>query len=260
MIRIAHSPDSDDAFMFYALRESKITSSYDFDFYSAEIEKLNQIAMRSDFEFDVIAVSFHAYKYLRDKFTLLRSGSSYGSKNHGPKLVSKFAKIPKSKTLKVAVPGRFTSAYLCLCKYFELEQVSHEAIFCNYDEVFDLLERNADASLLIHESQLKYKDLDLHLIADLGTWYYEFSGGDNLPLGCNVAASRLGENIIQEIDELINQSILWAWNNYDEAMRFASKFAKHEMDENRSRAYLELYVPKAKLSDLDLTKLDKFLV
>jgi len=311
-IKIAHSPDSDDAFMFYAMCMNKIDcKNYEFEFAADEISILNELALSNENPYDIIAVSFHAYKYLQDKYQLMLSGASLGSSKHGPKLISK-KDLTVDQITRIAIPGRYTSSELALSKYFnsqkkcsrnllechreppqeawrssnqdldsdtgllrcarnDLSQNSidekkdsykYEIVYCSYHDSFKLLEDNeVDASLLIHEAQLKYQELGYKLIIDLGTWWHEYSGGYRLPLGCNVAKKELGTKVIEELDQILMQSIIWGKNNFEEVMSYASNFAGHQMDKSKSKQYLDMYVDEStvKLSEDDLKSIELFL-
>jgi 1,4-dihydroxy-6-naphthoate synthase len=259
--------------MFYAMRMGKIDcKKYQFDFAADEIAVLNQIAIDNDNQYDIIAVSFHAYKYLKQNYQLMLSGASLGSSKHGPKLISKKDQIADKP--KIAIPGKFTSSELSLEKYFKSmrssrrsfstikDDVDYIKVYCSYNDSFKLLENNeVDASLLIHEAQLKYQELGYKLIVDLGTWWHEYSGAYRLPLGCNVAKKTLGTKVIEELDEILMQSIIWGKNNFDEVMSYACNFAGHQMDKSKSKQYLDMYVDEStiKLTEADLKSIELFL-
>lgn len=272
-LKIAHSPDSDDAFMFYAIRHKKIDlKNYQFEFDSAEIELLNQQAFDTTQAPDIIAVSFHAFAYLEDYYSLLISGSSMGGKEHGPKLISKASLLKdlrdKKKSfanLRIAIPGKFTSAYLSLRLYENIsfnEREKFQEVFCNFDKVFDLVATDeVDAGLLIHESQLKFQEQGYESIIDLGQWWYCYTEGLNLPLGCNIIKKSLGQELISDIDELLMQSILWGKENFTEVMNYSRDFAKNELNDENAKKYLDMYVNDStiKLNKEDIESINLFL-
>jgi 1,4-dihydroxy-6-naphthoate synthase len=269
LIKVAHSPDSDDAFMFYALAEKKIdTKGLEFKIESAEIEKLNQVALREQL-YDLTAISFHAYAYLSDKYQILRSGASMGGKNYGPRLISKKNDfdIPLWKAkqkLKIAVPGKLTSAYLCMQIYLQEYKQDFEPIFCHFDEVFDLLNVGAvDLSLLIHESQLSFQEQEFRLGLDLGRWWYEkhkdkFGKDLFMPLGCNAISRGLSLGLRSKVSALLKDSIRYALNNFDEALAYARDYSKHRLSDEAAKKYIEMYVNSSavELSDNDLKSLE----
>lgn len=269
-IKIAHSPDSDDAFMFYAIAEKKIDlAGFDFEISSAEIQKLNDQALEakssnSKPEFDIFAVSFHAYAYLSDRYQILRSGSSMGGQNYGPRIVTNnkslnLKNIEGKKDLgglKVAIPGKLTSAYLCLQLYQAgLNSTNDfEPYFCSFDEVFDLLgQGKVDASLLIHESQLKYKDLNLDLLVDLGAWWHQETGF-SMPLGCNVIDRSLGQETVSKVAKVLKESIEYGLKNFDDTLAYARRFSNNGLDDKRAVEYIGMYVNEQtrSLSDDDI--------
>lgn len=261
LITVAHSPDSDDAFMFYAIANKKIDlKGYEFEISSGEIDKLNRLLIDAASDApDICAVSFHAYAYLADKYQILKAGSSMGGANYGPRVVAK-AGLKDLKGLKIAIPGKYTSAYLCL-QLFQKEQgsdfVPH---FCAFDEVFDLVKSGeVDAGLLIHESQLKFAGEELELIVDLGKWWYErteqaHGEAMSMPLGCNVIDRSLGEEAVAEIAALIKESIEFGLKDFDNALAYAREYSKNGLDDAKAKEYIGMYVNDQTLSlkDADL--------
>lgn len=241
-IKVAHSPDSDDAFMFYAIKFGKVDlHGFEFEIDSDEIDVLNQQAMQGG-DYDIFAVSFHAYHYLKDRYKILRAGASMAGKDYGPRLVTN-RKIHLNDNLKIAVPGKYTSAFLVLQAWLktQMDKVP-EYIFCSYNEVFDLLESGqVDASLLIHESQLKFQEQNLELIVDLGQWWFE-KYHLQMPLGCNVINRTLGEQTIESIDQILQNSIKWGLENFDEVLEYSRKFADNKLDDEAARRYINMYV------------------
>jgi 5,8-dihydroxy-2-naphthoate synthase len=235
-IRVAHSPDSDDAFMFYALSQEKLdTGNLRFEHELSDIETLNRRALTGDLE--VSAVSIHAYAYISDRYALLASGSSMGDK-YGPRLVAQQAigrEDLKGKT--VAVPGEWTTAYLVL-KLYEPE-VEHVVV--PFDEIMGHVARGeADVGLLIHEGQLTHESEGFHLIEDLGEWWY---GETNLPLplGGNVVRRDLGEETTREVARLIKASIQYALDHREEALAHALGYAR-ELPPELADKFVSMYV------------------
>ena len=235
-IRVAHSPDSDDAFMFYALSQDKLdTGNLRFEHELSDIESLNRRALTGELE--VSAVSIHAYAYISDRYALLSSGSSMGDR-YGPRLVAREAILRgdlKGKT--IAVPGEWTTAFLAL-KLYEPEA---EHVVVPFDEIMDFVARGeADVGLLIHEGQLTHQSEGFHLIEDLGEWWY---GETNLPLplGGNVVRRDLGEETIREVARLIKASIQYALEHREEALAYALGYARDLPPELADR-FVSMYV------------------
>ena len=229
-IHVAHSPDSDDAFMFYALAEGLVdTEGLEYIHELKDIETLNRRALKGELE--VSAVSIHAYAYLTDRYALLSSGASMGDK-YGPRLVSKSpASRADVKGKRIAIPGMMTSAYLALRLY----EADFEPIVTPFDKVEDVvLEGAADFGLIIHEGQLTYADRGLSLVVDLGEWWFEETGLP-LPLGGNVVRKDLGEAVVKKISKHLKASIAYALSHrkgaLDHAMRFARGLERDKADE-----------------------------
>ncbi|HWP48620.1 MAG TPA: MqnA/MqnD/SBP family protein [Candidatus Limnocylindrales bacterium] len=220
-ITIAHSPDSDDAFMFYALAHGKIdTGHLHFKHILQDIETLNQKATQG--VYDLTAISFHAYAYIADKYALLSSGASMGLR-YGPLVIASKPFPPSELAGKtIAIPGIKTSAYLAL-KLFQPE-FTYQII--PFDKILEAVQKGVcEAGLLIHEGQLTYKDLGLHKIIDLGEWWYEETGLP-LPLGGNVIRRDLGWDLIPRISAYLKQSIHYALTHREEALVYAANFAR----------------------------------
>jgi 1,4-dihydroxy-6-naphthoate synthase len=235
-ITIAHSPDSDDAFMFYALVNGKIKSDgLKFVNVLSDIETLNRKAFEG--VYDVTAISFHAYAYVSDKYILLPSGSSMGL-GYGPILVSKKEFEPRDlKNFLVGVPGTLTSAFLIL-KIFEPE-VKYKVI--QFDKIIEaVINDEVDTGLLIHEGQLTYSNSGLKKIIDFGNWWQRETGLP-LPLGGNVVKKELGFELARKISNLLRESVRYAMENRDEALRYALKFARG-MDEKLADKFVGMYV------------------
>lgn len=229
-IHVAHSPDSDDAFMFYALAEGLIdTEGLTYVHELKDIETLNRRALKGELE--VSAVSIHAYAYLTDQYALLSSGASMGDK-YGPRLVSKSpATRADVKGKRVAIPGMMTSAYLAMRLY----ESDFDAIVTPFDLVEDaVLDGKADFGLIIHEGQLTYADRGLSLVVDLGEWWFGETGLP-LPLGGNVVRKDLGSAITAKISKHLKASIAYALSHrkgaLDHAMRFARGLERGKADE-----------------------------
>ena len=220
-ISVAHSPDSDDAFMFYGLATNKLdTGRLKFEHTLKDIQTLNENAKEGIY--DVTAISFHAYAYVADKYALLPHGASIGDK-YGPILVSKEPRKPEEiSKMKIAVPGEMTSAFLALKIYnqdFEYEVVP-------FDEIIDAVKKGkADAGLLIHEGQLFYKQLGLDKVLDLGEWWHKETGLP-LPMGGNAVRRDLGEDLMREISKYLHRSIQYSLENREDALAYAMQFAR----------------------------------
>jgi len=235
-IRIAHSPDSDDAFMFYALAKDKLpTGEFRFHHTLQDIETLNRKAL--DGVFEVTAISFHAYPYLEDKYILLPSGASMGD-GYGPMVVARepFGRN-ELRGKRIAVPGAMTSAFLVL----KLFQPDFESVVIPFDRIMDAVKRgDVDAGLLIHEGQLTYAGEGLCLIVDFGAWWRETTGLP-LPLGGNVIRRDLGMENIREISRLLKASIQYSLDNREEALKYALEFAR-DLDTATADRFVGMYV------------------
>jgi 1,4-dihydroxy-6-naphthoate synthase len=235
-IRVAHSPDSDDAFMFYGLASGKVdTGQIKYVHELQDIETLNQRAMRGELE--VTAVSIHAYAYLSDKYALLPHGASMGDR-YGPRLVSKSPlKASDVRDKRVAVPGLLTSAYLAL-KLFEPD---FEPVVTPFNEIEDAVADGiVELGLLIHEGQLTYAERGLRLVADLGAWWFEQTGLP-LPLGGNVVRRDLGEQLIGTISRHLHASIAYGLRNRDAALSHSMKYARG-LDRRDADTFVGMYV------------------
>lgn len=235
-ISVAHSPDSDDAFMFYGLATNKIdTDNLKFTHVLKDIQTLNEDAMNG--VYDVTAISFHAYAYISDKYALLPHGASIGD-NYGPIVVSK---EPRSQDdigkLRIAVPGKLTSAFLALRIYnpdFEYEVIP-------FDKIIDaVVSGRVDAGLLIHEGQLFYHELGLYKILDLGEWWHEETGLP-LPMGGNAIKRDLGEELIKKVSHYLHESIRYSLENRTDALEYAMQFAR-DMDTETADRFVAMWV------------------
>ncbi|MFY9221018.1 MAG: MqnA/MqnD/SBP family protein [Blastocatellia bacterium] len=235
-IKVAHSPDSDDAFMFYALANDKIdTGELKFSHVLRDIESLNRAAF--NLEYDVTAISFHAYAYLADKYALLPSGASMGD-NYGPMVIARklFTK-EELKNQKIAIPGTMTTAYLALKLYtpeFEYEVVP-------FDQIIDQVSSGKfDAGLIIHEGQLTYERAGLYKIVDLGEWWFERTGLP-LPLGGNVIRRDLEPGLRKRVSDLLKASIQYSLDHRKEALDYALQFAR-DLDASLADKFVGMYV------------------
>jgi 1,4-dihydroxy-6-naphthoate synthase len=235
-ITVAHSPDSDDAFMFYGLATDKLdTGDLKFTHVLKDIQTLNEEAFRGTY--DVTAISFHAYAYISDKYILLPHGASIGD-NYGPILVSaRPAKDQDISKLKIAVPGKLTSAFLALKLFnpdFQYEVVP-------FDKIIDAVKSgDCDAGLLIHEGQLFYESVGLHKILDLGEWWHERTGLP-LPMGGNAIRRELGPEVIHQVSECLRESISYSLANREDALQYAMQFAR-DMDTSLADRFVAMWV------------------
>ncbi len=236
IIHVGHSPDSDDAFMFYALAEGKIdTGDLSYSHELQDIETLNRRALRGELE--VTAVSIHAYAYLADRYALLPSGSSMGD-GYGPRLVATHpATLSDATGKRIAVPGLLTTAYLAL----KLAIPDFEPVVVPFDQIEDaVLEGKVDFGLLIHEGQLTYGETGLSLVADLGEWWLEQTGLP-LPLGGNVVRKDLGGDLLKTISRHLRASIDYALDNRTGALDHAMKYARG-LDRSKADTFVGMYV------------------
>jgi 1,4-dihydroxy-6-naphthoate synthase len=232
----AHSPDSDDAFMFYGLATKKIRSSkVNFKHVLEDIESLNKHAIAGKYE--LTAISYHAYPYVADNYVLMASGSSIGD-GYGPLLVAqKPMELEELKGKKIAIPGMMTSAYLTL----KLIEPDFIPVVVPFDKILDAVrEKSAEAGLIIHEAQLTYDRSGFHRIVDLGRWWkskYDLP----LPLGCNVLLRSLTPDVQKECCRMMRESIQYALDNHDEALSYAMQFAR-DMDHRMAEKFVGMYV------------------
>lgn len=235
-IHLAHSPDSDDAFMFYALANGKVdTQGITYVHELQDIESLNQRALRAELE--VTAVSIHAYAYLADTYALLSHGSSMGDR-YGPRLV---AKTPMAKAdikgKRIAIPGPLTTAYLAL-KLYEPDFVPVQTPF---DQIEDrVIAGDVDAGLLIHEGQLTYSDNGLHLIADMGEWWFQETGLP-LPLGGNIIRKDLGPELTKQVSRHLRSSIAYGLQHRQAALDHSMQFARG-LERGKADEFVGMYV------------------
>jgi 1,4-dihydroxy-6-naphthoate synthase len=244
-ISVAHSPDSDDAFMFYALATNKLdTGDIQFTHVLKDIQSLNEMAMRG--VYDVTAISFHAYAYIADKYALLPHGASIGD-NYGPIVVSReAASADDLSKMKVAVPGTLTSAFLAL-RIFNSE-FAYEVV--PFDEIIEAVqEGRCDAGLLIHEGQLFYEKMGLHKVIDLGEWWHERTTLP-LPMGGNAIRRDLGEDLMRRVSHFLRESISYSLEHREDALQYAMQFAR-DMDTETADRFVAMWVNELTLDYTD---------
>ena len=235
-IKLAHSPDSDDAFMFYALATHKLaTPGYKYTHVLSDIQTLNDAALTETY--DVTAVSFAAYPSLRDKYVLLDCGASFGE-NYGPIVVaSKSMKREELAGKRIGVPGLKTTAYLTL-KLFE---PNFEPVVMAFDKILDAVKNEVvEAGLLIHEGQLLFPQLGMHRVVDLGVWWHEQTGLP-LPLGGNAVRRALGPALGLQIAKTIKDSVEYGLEHREEALNYAMQFAR-DMETEIADKFVGMYV------------------
>ena len=236
-ITVAHSPDSDDAFMFYGLASNNVdTGGILVDQVLADIETLNRAAF--DGKYEVTAVSFHAYAHLADRYALLAHGASMGD-NYGPIVVSRIdGRLSSVKGARIAIPGTLTTAYLTLRLY----EPDFEYVVVPFDRIQQaVLEGRADAGLLIHEGQLTYQDEGLRKIVDLGEWWSGRTAGLPLPLGGNIIRRDLGPEMIHKVSKMLHDSIAYALSHRKEAVDYAEQFGRG-LDRQKIDRFVGMYV------------------
>lgn len=240
-ITVAHSPDSDDAFMFYALATGKLdTGDLTFTHTLADIETLNRKALEGIY--DVTAVSIHGYAYIADRYALLSSGASMGQ-NYGPIVVAAHPMEPDELREKtIAIPGTLTTAYLVLRLY----QPTVQYTVLPFDHILEAVAQGSvQAGLLIHEGQLTYRDRGLHKVLDLGEWWQEQTGLP-LPLGGNAIRRDLGPDLMGRVARLVKASIQYALDHREEALTYAMGFARG-MDAALTDRFVDMYVNRLTL-------------
>jgi 1,4-dihydroxy-6-naphthoate synthase len=235
-ISVAHSPDSDDAFMFYGLATNKLdTGNLRFTHVLEDIQTLNEKAMKG--VYDVTAISFHAYAYVSDKYALLPHGASIGDK-YGPIVVAREPMKPDEiASAKIAVPGELTSAFLAL-RLFN-QDFNYEVIA--FDKIIDAVKNGrVDAGLLIHEGQLFYHEIGLSKVLDLGEWWFEKTGLP-LPMGGNAIRRDLGADLMRQVSRALKNSIQYSLDNRENALAYAMQFAR-EMDAETADRFVAMWV------------------
>lgn len=241
-IRIGHSPDSDDAFMFWGLASGAVQSRFKFEHVLRDIQTLNEWAMEGRLE--STAVSVHAYAYVSDKYALLRHGGSFGD-SYGPMLVSSVpTAVSQLEEIVIAVPGKLTSAFLQLNLFFEDQFGSNANLkfeVVPFDEIIPAIQEGKyQVGLIIHEGQLTYSRDGLFLIADMGVWWKKKTGLP-LPLGVNVVRRDLGEEVVKEVSRCMRESIDAGLGDRNYALDYALQFARG-MDSETSDKFVGMYV------------------
>jgi 1,4-dihydroxy-6-naphthoate synthase len=235
-ITVAHSPDSDDAFMFYGLATNKVRMpGLRFTHTLCDIEKLNRAAMQG--VYDVSAISFHAYPYVQDKYALMPSGGSVGD-GYGPMIVSpRPFTADEVKTKRIAVPGTMTTAYLAL----KLFAPGVETEVVPFDQIIpEVLAGKYEAGLIIHEGQLTYSKSGLQRVVDLGKWWQQMTGLP-LPLGGNAIRRSLGRELMLSVNQALRDSIQYALDHREEALSYAMQFAR-DLDTQAADKFVGMYV------------------
>jgi len=236
VIHLAHSPDSDDAFMFYALAEGKVDAEdVEYIHQLQDIETLNQRALRGELE--VTAVSIHAYAYLADRYALLPHGASMGDR-YGPKLVTRAPMTRDAiRGSRIAIPGPLTSAYLALRLY----EPVFDPVFMPFDQIDEaVLRGDVDAGLLIHEGQLTYAAQGLHLVADMGEWWFAETGLP-LPLGGNVIRKDLDDDLKRKVSRHLRDSIAYGLEHRSSALDHAMRYARG-LERTDADTFVGMYV------------------
>jgi 1,4-dihydroxy-6-naphthoate synthase len=235
-IRIAHSPDSDDAFMFYGLASGKVPSNgFELEHVLSDIESLNRAAFEGRYE--ITAVSFHAYAHLTDRYILLPHGASMGDR-YGPVVVAKKGGPTSLKGVRVAIPGELTTAFLALRLY----DPGVQYVVMPFDTIQEAVHAGEIAAgLLIHEGQVTYEDEGLQKIVDLGEWWADRTGGLPLPLGGNVIKRELGAANIAKLSRLLHDSIAFGLDHRDEAVKHAMQYGRG-LDQARTDRFVGMYV------------------
>jgi 1,4-dihydroxy-6-naphthoate synthase len=237
-LRLAHSPDSDDAFMFYALATGKVRlPGVKFTHILSDIESLNQAARTETY--DISALSFYGYSFVADKYVLLDCGASFGE-GYGPIVVAAHP-IKKNELAgrKIAIPGTLTTSYLAL-KLFE---PNVEVVTMPFDKILAAVQaEEVEAGLLIHEGQLLFSQIGLHRVVDLGQWWQEITGLP-LPLGANAIRRRLGPEMGRQVERVIRESVSYALEHRESALDYALQFAR-DMDPVLADKFVGMYVNK----------------
>src|SRR5262245_30008687 len=235
-VRIAHSPDSDDAFMFYGLASGKVPSrGFELEHVLSDIETLNRAAFEGRYE--ITAVSFHAYAHLTDRYLLLPHGASMGDR-YGPVVVARADGPRTLEGVQVAIPGELTTAFLTL----KLYEPSVQYRVMPFDRIQESVHSgDAEAGLLIHEGQLTYADEGLRKIVDLGEWWADRTGGLPLPLGGNIIRRDLGSTQVAVLSRLLHDSIAFGLSHRDEAVSHAMQFGRG-LDKTRTDRFVGMYV------------------
>ena len=244
LIRVGHSPDPDDAFMFFALAKDLIdTGPYRFTHELVDIETLNRRAFSGELE--LTALSLHAYAYLADKYILCTCGASMGD-NYGPMVVARETRSMASlRGQMIAVPGTLTTAFLALSMCLGKDQFRHVVV--PFDQILDVVAageyqgQKIDAGLIIHEGQLTFADQGLSLVVDLGKWWHAQTGGLPLPLGANGIRRDLGSQVIGDVNRLLKESIRYGLAHRKPALDYAQAFGRG-LDDAKADTFVGMYV------------------
>jgi 1,4-dihydroxy-6-naphthoate synthase len=242
LIRVGHSPDPDDAFMFHALANDKIdTGDFEFRHELVDIETLNQRAFSGELE--LTAVSVHAYAFLTDKYALCPCGASMGDQ-YGPMVVAREKlSLDDLRAKTIAVPGKLTTAFLALRLCLGAD---FRSVIVPFDEILDAVEagqyqgQTIDAGLIIHEGQLTYGDRQLELAIDTGKWWFEETGLP-LPLGANAIRKDLGPEVMKEVNRLLKASIRYGLEHRQEALDYALQYGR-DLDRSKADTFVGMYV------------------
>lgn len=256
ILQVGHSPDPDDAFMFYAIAHNKInTHGLTFEHVIKDIETLNYWAMEG--KLPITAISLHAYAYVADKYAIMQSGASIGDK-YGPILVSKNkVSLSELSGTSIAIPGKYTTAALVLSMALK----NFKPLIIPFDEIINaVLSDKVEAGLIIHEGQLTYNQYNLNKIIDLGEWWYDESGGLPLPLGLDVVRKDLCENSMKQISQILKDGIHYAQENRDEAIKYALQYGRG-LSASLADKFVGMYVNKATLfmSEREKTGIERLL-
>lgn len=240
-LTLGHSPDPDDAFMFYALAKERIpTQGFRFEHILQDIQTLNERATRG--ELDITAVSIHAYAHVSSQYALLPSGASMGD-GYGPMLVAR-RKLSRAEVLRsrIAVPGRMTSAFLALQLWLEKSATEFDHVVVPFDHIFRAVrEGKAEVGLIIHEGQLTYANEGLQVCADLGVWWGKTQGGLPLPLGGNVIHKRHAPATRKVVSDILTASIRYSLDHRPEAVAHALQYAR-DMGRDLADQFVGMYV------------------
>lgn len=246
-ITIYHSPDADDAFMFYgltsdAVKKSGLTLKHEL----SDIESLNQRTLKGELE--VTAISVHAYPYLSENYVILNCGGSFGGEKYGPSLVCKKGQaLEEVGELKIAIPGKMTSAALVVQLYLKSLDRSYSLFEVPFLEVEDVVKSGkVDLGVIIHEGQLTYQEKDLDMIQDLGAWWWSRTSLP-LPLGVNVAKKSLGVETIKGVSEALKDSIIYSLEHRADALNYALQFSRG-LTENNADIFVSMYVNELTLN------------
>ena len=240
LLRLGHSPDPDDAFMFYALAKDLIpTGRWRFEHVLQDIQTLNQRAMRGELE--ITAISIHAYPYVADKYALTSCGSSMGD-GYGPMVVTRRPMaVEELRGKTIAIPGKLTTAFLALQLCLGKAGEAFQYTVVEFDQIPAYVrDGKADAGLIIHEGQLTYGQIGLHLVVDLGAWWLQQTGLP-LPLGGNCIRKDLGRAAMQEVTDLLKRSIRYSLDHRPQAVEYALRFGR-DLDRNLADRFVGMYV------------------